>query len=121
VLAGMLLPSGTRQRRALCRIEKMLLRDDPGLGSLFAFFTRLTLHEAMPWTEQARPVRWQWRKLVIAARAGRCPGRAGIQPAGLQVAHVRRGSHGRAAPVSEPGGQLLTRPAADVGRPLIRP
>jgi hypothetical protein len=67
VLAGMLLPSGTRQRRALCRIEKMLLRDDPGLGSLFAFFTRLTLHEAMPWTEQARPVRWQWRKLVIAA------------------------------------------------------
>jgi hypothetical protein len=67
VLAGMLLPSRTRQRRVLCRIEKMLLRDDPGLGSLFAVFTRLTLHEAMPWTEQARPVRWQPRTLVIAA------------------------------------------------------
>jgi hypothetical protein len=67
VLAGMLLPSGTRQRRVLCRIEKMLLSDDPGLGSLFAVFTRLTLHEAMPWTEQARPARWQLRMLVIAA------------------------------------------------------
>jgi hypothetical protein len=66
VLAGMLLPSGTRQRRALCRIEKMLLRDDPGLGSLFAVFTRLMQDEAMPWAEQARPARWQPRKLVIA-------------------------------------------------------
>jgi heme/copper-type cytochrome/quinol oxidase subunit 3 len=67
VLAGMLLLSGTRQRRVLCRIEKMLLRDDPSFGSLFAVFTRLTLHEAMPSIEQARPVRWQLRTLVIAA------------------------------------------------------
>lgn len=43
-----------RQQRALDRIEKTLLADDPRLGSMFAIFTRLTWHEAMPMTERAR-------------------------------------------------------------------
>ena len=49
------------QRRALSQIELTLADDHPGLGALFAVFTRLTCHEAMPATEQvtARPWRWQ--------------------------------------------------------------
>jgi hypothetical protein len=44
--------SSASQQRALGGIEKTLLEDDPGLESLFAIFTRLTLHEAMPGTER---------------------------------------------------------------------
>jgi Protein of unknown function (DUF3040) len=45
------------QQRALDQIERTLLADDRRLGSLFAFFTRLTSHEAMPSAERvtARP------------------------------------------------------------------
>ncbi|MGO9221394.1 MAG: DUF3040 domain-containing protein, partial [Streptosporangiaceae bacterium] len=42
-------PAG--QQRVLDRIEKTLLADDPRFGSLFAIFTRLTWHEAMPTIE----------------------------------------------------------------------
>jgi hypothetical protein len=51
----MSLPAG--QQRALDQIEKTLADDHPGLGPLFAIFTRLTGHEAMPLTERvtARP------------------------------------------------------------------
>lgn len=44
-----------RQRRALNRIEKTLLAGDPGLGSLFAIFARLTWHDVMPRMEQVEP------------------------------------------------------------------
>jgi hypothetical protein len=54
----MSLPSG--QQRALARIEKTLLADDPRFGSLFAIFTRLTWHERMPGIELVRPGRWHW-------------------------------------------------------------
>jgi hypothetical protein len=49
------------QRRALNQIEKTLADDHPNLGPLFAIFTRLTSHEAMPATERftTRPRRWQ--------------------------------------------------------------
>jgi hypothetical protein len=49
------------QQRKLGGIEKTLLADDLRLGSLFAIFTRLTRHEAMPGTElvEAR----SWRRL----------------------------------------------------------
>ncbi len=40
------------QRRALDQIEQALVAEDPGLGLRFAVFARLTLHEAMPGTEQ---------------------------------------------------------------------
>src|ERR1700683_1825475 len=45
------------QRRTLDQIEETLANDHPGLGPMFAIFTRLTGHEAMPLTEQvtARP------------------------------------------------------------------
>jgi Protein of unknown function (DUF3040) len=66
-LAGILLPPRRSKRRALDGIEKSLLADDPGLGSLFAVFTRLTRQEAMPGTEQARRRRRPSREQVIAA------------------------------------------------------
>ena len=44
---------GCRQQ-ALDRIERTLVAEDPGLGLRFAVFTRLTLHEAMPGTEQVQ-------------------------------------------------------------------
>jgi hypothetical protein len=47
-----------RQQRALDRIEKTLLADDPRFGSLFAIFTRLTWHEAMPGIELVKSGRW---------------------------------------------------------------
>jgi hypothetical protein len=40
------------QRRALYQIEKTLADDHPSLGPLFAIFTRLAGHEAMPVTER---------------------------------------------------------------------
>ncbi len=65
-----------RQRRALNSIEKTLLAGDPHFGSLFAVFTRLTWHEAMPRTEVVKPGRWQLLRsfagiaLALAAVAG---------------------------------------------------
>jgi hypothetical protein len=40
------------QQRALNRIEEALVHDHPGLGPLFAIFTRLVGQEAMPMTER---------------------------------------------------------------------
>jgi hypothetical protein len=51
--------AASQQGRALDRIERTLLADDPRLGSLFAVFTRLTRQEAMPATEQVRAGRWR--------------------------------------------------------------
>ena len=65
-----------RQRRTLDSIEKRLLADDPRFGSLFAVFTRLTWHEAMPSSERIRPGRRQVLRpfaalsLALAAVAG---------------------------------------------------
>ncbi len=54
------------QRQALERIEKTLREDDRQLCSLFATFTRLTSHEAMPRIETVTP-RWQLRLGLGAA------------------------------------------------------
>jgi hypothetical protein len=50
------------QQRALNQIEKTLADDHPSLGPMFAIFTGLTGHEAMPVIERvtARPWRWRW-------------------------------------------------------------
>jgi hypothetical protein len=40
------------RQRALNRIEQTLVAEDPGLGSRFALFNRLTLDKEMPGTEQ---------------------------------------------------------------------
>lgn len=50
------------QQRALDQIEKTLTDDHPGLGPLFAIFTRLTSHEAMPVTERVGGRPW-WRRI----------------------------------------------------------
>jgi hypothetical protein len=54
------------QLRALNLIEKALADDHPGLGPLFAIFTRLTGHEPMPVTEQVMAGRWRrmWPAVV---------------------------------------------------------
>ena len=58
----MSIPTG--QRRALEEIEKTLTNDHPGLETMFAIFTRLAGHEAMPATERvaARPWRLRWQR-----------------------------------------------------------
>jgi hypothetical protein len=54
------------QQRALDRIEQALVAEDPRLGLRFAFFTRLTRHEAMPETEQVPgPLQRSLRRAVI--------------------------------------------------------
>ena len=63
----MSLPAG--QQRTLDRIEKTLTHDHPGLGPLFAIFTKLVSHEAMPVTERvtarrSRPRSWQLRPAI---------------------------------------------------------
>lgn len=50
------------QRRALSQIELTLADDHPSLGALFAVFTRLTCHEAMPATEQVTARLWRWQR-----------------------------------------------------------
>jgi hypothetical protein len=63
----------TSQRRALSQIEKALADDHPSLGPLFAIFTRLTSHDAMPLTERvtARPWQWQrWMRPGVASVVG---------------------------------------------------
>ena len=59
----MSLPAG--QQRVLDRIEKTLLADDPRFGSMFAIFTRLTWHEAMPTIERVRSGRQRLPVLAI--------------------------------------------------------
>lgn len=55
------------QQRALDQIERTLLEDDRRLGSLFAFFTRLTSHEDMPWAERLTTRPWPLRLRVGVA------------------------------------------------------
>ena len=61
----MSIPTG--QRRALEEIEKTLTNDHPGLGTMFAIFTRLAGHEAMPVTERVTARLWR-RRVRPAAR-----------------------------------------------------
>jgi hypothetical protein len=66
----MSLPTG--QQRALDEIEETLARDHPGLGPLFATFTRLAGNEAMPVTERVttRPRRLPWQRRMWPTVAG---------------------------------------------------
>jgi hypothetical protein len=63
------------QQRTLDRIEKTLAHDHPGLGPLFAIFTKLVSHEAMPMTERvtarrSRPRSWRQLRPAIATLVG---------------------------------------------------
>jgi hypothetical protein len=60
------------QQRALSQIEKTLADDHPGLGPLFATFTRLAGQEAMPVTERvtARSRRMPWQRRMWPTATG---------------------------------------------------
>jgi hypothetical protein len=58
------------QRRALNLIEKTLADDHPGLGPLFAIFTRLAGHEAMPLTERVTARRQRRVRPGVATAVG---------------------------------------------------
>ena len=62
----------TSQQRALSQIEKTLADDHPGLGALFATFTKLAGQEAMPVTERVTVPRWRlpWQRRMWPAAAG---------------------------------------------------
>jgi hypothetical protein len=46
------------QQRSLDAIENRLLKREPRLASMFAMFTRLTVHEGLPRIEALDPVPW---------------------------------------------------------------
>jgi hypothetical protein len=46
------------QQRVLDRIEEALKKREPRLASMFAIFTRLTVHEGVPRIEALDPVPW---------------------------------------------------------------
>ncbi len=48
------------QQRVLDRIEEALKKREPRLASMFAIFTRLTVHEGLPRIEALDPVPW-WK------------------------------------------------------------
>jgi len=61
-----------KQHRILEGIENSLRRSDPRLTELFAAFSRLTMHEEMPGTEEVRhriavPLLPVWRRLPAVA------------------------------------------------------
>jgi len=58
------------QQRKLGGIEKTLLADDLRLGSLFAIFTRLTGHEAMPGTERVETGSWRRLRPAVLGTIG---------------------------------------------------
>ena len=60
------------QQRALDQIEKTLADDHPGLGPLFATFTKVVGQEPMPVTERvaAQPRRLPWRRRMWPTVAG---------------------------------------------------
>jgi hypothetical protein len=60
------------QQRALDQIEKTLADDHPGLGPLFAAFTKVVGQEPMPVTERvtARPRRLPWQRRMWPIAAG---------------------------------------------------
>lgn len=78
-------PSGRRLRMTLNQIEKALVAEDPGLGSVFTIFTRLTCREAMPGTEQALPRQWMARSRRSRTRPKRLMVRKFLFTAGLIV------------------------------------
>jgi hypothetical protein len=58
------------QQRALNQIEETLADDHPGLGPLFAMFTRLTGHEPMPVTEGVTVRRWRRMRPAVVTLVG---------------------------------------------------
>jgi Protein of unknown function (DUF3040) len=55
----------TSEHQALLGIEQILQTRDPRLKSLFATFTRLTRHEAMPAREQIPRRKWWLQSSIV--------------------------------------------------------
>ena len=89
------------QRRALNRIEKTLADDHPSLGPLFAIFTRLTGHEAMPVTERVTARRWQrWMRPGVAAVVGLAMATGALLALSLMVPGPQLCTQGTVTPVA---------------------
>jgi hypothetical protein len=81
-----------RQQRALDGIGQRLVAEDPGFGLRFAFFARMTRHEAIPETEQVprRPRRVLRPRGRTSARGDQSDGCAGSKRPDTQPIDVRR-------------------------------
>ena len=91
------------QRRALNQIEKTLADDHPSLGPLFAVFTRLTGHEAMPVTERVTARRWRWQRWMrpgVAAVVGLAMVTGALLALSLTVSSTRLCAQATVAPVA---------------------
>jgi hypothetical protein len=93
------------EERALTDIEQALLHRDPRLKSLFAIFTRLTRHEAMPAIEQLRRRRRRWQP---------SPGAAIVVAIALLVGAIVIGSLGstKGCGPAQPSASTAARPSA---------
>ena len=91
------------QRRALNQIEKTLADDHPSLGPLFAIFTRLTGHEAMPVTEQVTARRWRrqrWMRPGVAVVVGLAMATGALLALSLMVPGPQLCAQGTVTPVA---------------------
>src|ERR1700722_17417778 len=91
------------QRRALNQIEKTLADDHPGLRPLFAIFTRLVDHEAMPVAEQVTAPRWRWRRRLrpgVAAVVGLAMAAGALLALSLMVSSPQLCAQGTVTPVA---------------------
>jgi Protein of unknown function (DUF3040) len=94
-----------RQQRTLDQIGQALVAEDPGLGSRFAFFARLTRHEAIPENEQVpghlgRAILVPLLAIGLAALMAATwliPGRGQACPAGTHAAAHNLSSLGHSA------------------------
>jgi len=89
------------QQRALNQIEKTLADDHPGLGPLFAIFTRLAGHEAMPVTERVAGRPW-WRRIRpgVVTVVGLAMATGALLTLSLSLSGPQACAQGRAIPVA---------------------
>ena len=88
------------QRRALNLIEKTLADDHPGLGPLFAIFTRLADHEAMPLTERVTARRQRRMRPAVAAAVGLAMAMGALLALSLMLPSPRVCAPGTVTPAS---------------------
>jgi hypothetical protein len=88
------------QRRALNLIEKTLADDHPGPGPLFAIFTRLADHEAMPLTERVTARRQRRMRPAVAIAVGLAMAMGALLALSLMLPSPRVCAPGTVTPAS---------------------